>query len=1098
MSRKHFIFILAFLLVLALMIMAEPGDRLEFTKAESVQYAQSPSARGPCTLSYTDGILNGWFQGFSAGMQNISYYDPATCPSLPAYPFEITDFSFTLYDWGDGTVQWPVTVDVVVYDMAVQGDSCSGPGAELCRVSVTCDSATFCFPNAGMVIFPTPCCVTGPFYAGIEYTNPGVGAFPSVVYDDQAPPATCINWFYYSGVWYKWADIWADPIPGYPMFWINGETNSANCGCFWKPGDPHKMHFPQLPNEAGWDVNATQPMILADDFMCMKSGPITDFHFWGGWKGDVEGQIIEFVLSIHADIPADPPSIPYSRPGPTLWEWEVFDFTATQYDPPSLEGWYDPATGEVLPDNQAHYWQYDICLDPTNPDLFVQDSGRIYWLNISAIVADPQGTTWGWKSTNDHWNDDAVWATWGNLNWIDIWEPAEEQVNPFYITIDPTGAFLGGGGGGAYGDGWYWYPEENWWNIWFYDHPYDSTRKKYGFIQFDAFPFDPGLPMELEVAVNWATDLWSIDFPDAGPPMPGADETMYIGRTSLFFSQQFEGHYGPFWYEIPDYNPEWVSVDVRGYNFDIIGGDLMHACQGSLDLAFVITGEVPVEDSGACCYDPTGGPPGVCIYTTQTQCEQILGGVYEGTGIQCQGDEACCLPSGACVMADALCCTNELGGTPQGPGSTCQPLEACCFSDGTCQNLDPQCCTQLGGTPQGAGSVCGPVQACCMSDGSCQMLDSLCCIDIGGIPQGTGSNCQGTVACCFPDGTCQTVTRVCCDDMGGIPSPFGAPMCLGDMNGDGFDDACVIREDLKWRQLPDLNPTGIDVAATCPSMSHECIVLAEDFLCTENGLITEIHIYGSWYGDQFPGDPGNVTFVLSIHDDVPAGIDQPWSHPRSMFWTETFVPGQFDVRPYGVDLVEGYYDPIMQFYEPVGDYSCWEYIFYLQEPFLQEGTEIDPIVYWLDVQAYPETESYFGWKTSRDHWNDDGVWSIGMEPIDPLQWVELVYPFGHPFELESIDLAFEIYGIPQICDCIPGDANNDGGINVGDAVYIIAYVFKGGPPPAPYPICSGDANCDCQCNVGDAVYLISYVFKGGPPPCDCLTWLSICGPPLRK
>jgi hypothetical protein len=86
----------------------------------------------------------------------------------------------------------------------------------------------------------------------------------------------------------------------------------------------------------------------------------------------------------------------------------------------------------------------------------------------------------------------------------------------------------------------------------------------------------------------------------------------------------------------------------------------------------------------------------------------------------------------------------------------------------------------------------------------------------------------------------------------------------------------------------------------------------------------------------------------------------------------------------------------------------------------------------------------------------------------------------------------------DLCDCIPGDANNDGQVNVGDAVYLISYVFKGGPPPTPYPICSGDANCDCTVNVGDAVYVIAYVFKGGPAPCDCLTWLLICGPPLRQ
>jgi hypothetical protein len=62
-----------------------------------------------------------------------------------------------------------------------------------------------------------------------------------------------------------------------------------------------------------------------------------------------------------------------------------------------------------------------------------------------------------------------------------------------------------------------------------------------------------------------------------------------------------------------------------------------------------------------------------------------------------------------------------------------------------------------------------------------------------------------------------------------------------------------------------------------------------------------------------------------------------------------------------------------------------------------------------------------------------------------------------------------------------GDANADGAINVGDAVYIINYIFKGGPAPAPYE--AGDANKDGTVNVGDAVYIINFIFKGGPAPC---------------
>jgi len=63
---------------------------------------------------------------------------------------------------------------------------------------------------------------------------------------------------------------------------------------------------------------------------------------------------------------------------------------------------------------------------------------------------------------------------------------------------------------------------------------------------------------------------------------------------------------------------------------------------------------------------------------------------------------------------------------------------------------------------------------------------------------------------------------------------------------------------------------------------------------------------------------------------------------------------------------------------------------------------------------------------------------------------------------------------------LAGDANGDGQVNIGDAVFIITYVFRGGP--APDPLSSGDANCDAKINVGDAVYIVTYIFRGGPAP----------------
>ena len=208
----------------------------------------------------------------------------------------------------------------------------------------------------------------------------------------------------------------------------------------------------------------------------------------------------------------------------------------------------------------------------------------------------------------------------------------------------------------------------------------------------------------------------------------------------------------------------------------------------------------------------------------------------------------------------------------------------------------------------------------------------------------------------------------------------------------------------KWVQLPDLQDTGIDVLATTP------MKLADDFECTETGYITGIHIWGSWLNDRLPmpaiggpGDANNVRFRLSIFSDIPAGVDS-YSRPGELLQEWFFDPGTFDVSKYAVDVNEGWLNPPYD-YNPKGDTVVWQYNFLLDKPFEQMGTEEEPIVYWLALSAVVPTDpnAFFGWKTSTDHWNDDAVWST-----PGASWQELRYNFAHPFEGDSMDLAFVI------------------------------------------------------------------------------------------
>jgi hypothetical protein len=72
----------------------------------------------------------------------------------------------------------------------------------------------------------------------------------------------------------------------------------------------------------------------------------------------------------------------------------------------------------------------------------------------------------------------------------------------------------------------------------------------------------------------------------------------------------------------------------------------------------------------------------------------------------------------------------------------------------------------------------------------------------------------------------------------------------------------------------------------------------------------------------------------------------------------------------------------------------------------------------------------------------------------------------------------------------PGDANQDGSVDLSDAVSFLLRLFGGGARPLP---CEGaltaagnlvvlDLNLDGAVNLTDPVYLLAYLFQRGPPP----------------
>jgi hypothetical protein len=61
-----------------------------------------------------------------------------------------------------------------------------------------------------------------------------------------------------------------------------------------------------------------------------------------------------------------------------------------------------------------------------------------------------------------------------------------------------------------------------------------------------------------------------------------------------------------------------------------------------------------------------------------------------------------------------------------------------------------------------------------------------------------------------------------------------------------------------------------------------------------------------------------------------------------------------------------------------------------------------------------------------------------------------------------------------------GDCNNDGNIDISDAVCILNFLYKKGA--APECLDSGDVNDDGNLDISDAIYVLNFLFLDGPDP----------------
>jgi hypothetical protein len=184
---------------------------------------------------------------------------------------------------------------------------------------------------------------------------------------------------------------------------------SAPVQADWDPSDPSPWKWVQMPNEtpSGYDIAVGligEQRMVADDFLCTLSGPITDIHLWMSYQFDmyiVPPMLQPFRLQIWSDLSVNDPNNPfgYSMPLEPLWERIMTPTAVRPWVQGVQENWWDPVTGFFAPDSEIQQFNFDPIERP-----FEQIAGTVYWLSVEAL-GDPNGLYddhIGWKTSIEH------------------------------------------------------------------------------------------------------------------------------------------------------------------------------------------------------------------------------------------------------------------------------------------------------------------------------------------------------------------------------------------------------------------------------------------------------------------------------------------------------------------------------------------------------------------------------------------------------------------------------------------------------------------------------------------------------------------------
>ena len=850
--------------------------------------------------------------------------------------------------------------------------------------------------------------------------------------------------------------------------------------------------FVQLPDIStnGMDIDfGNVPTILADDFVCTNTGPISDIHLWVSSIANAPATGAQIQLSIWEDVPAGP--LGPSHPGRRLWFENFFpgDYQVVLAATGLTEQFWklDPLPAQFL-GYESNLFLYNFF--PKLPYYQTGSSAApvIYWLGVTFLNNQPPQ---GWKTTTNHLAPDA--AVLGHINavgdvtdWRTLLDPRNpnsrldfafalttlKPANPPVQCVETNGVkYLQPpkiDGGYDVWDNGPWVLADDFictttgpitdihiWGSWLQDRV--QTNLSFWIGIYDdvpsitngtvIIPSRPGTNLLWQQWFNpgdYSSQLWGTGieyFLDPGPPaLMGPDSQAYyycFYPTNPLVQQGAPNQPKIYWLAVYAKSPVptaepfgWKTTFNRRFDISVHtpwpgAAPITTAWDPTYDLNFT-----PLDLAFKLTTSTNQPPPQDCI-ENKVKYEQPpkVDGGYD------------VWDNGPWVLADDFICTNTgpvtdihiwgswlqdraqtnlsfwigiyddvpaIAGSPSRPGTNLlwqqwfAPGEYAhrVWGTGVEYFLDP-----------GPPAIMGPdsvahyycfyptnpfVQLGTLTQPRIYWLAVHAVSPTGfGEPFGWKSTFERTfdisVHTDWPGAAPITTDWKPTIDPNNIPLDLAFKITTS--TNEPPPQQCV-EQQVKYVQWPD-RQAGFDVWDNGPW------VLADDFICTNTGPVTDIHIWGSWLKDQ---PTTNLNFWIGIYDDVPALPTSP-SHPGNLKWQQWFGPGQY-VRTLDGSGIEQFLDPgppsIMG-----PDSNIWYYCFYPTNAFIQEGTLNAPKIYWLVVHSDtpPGSGEQFGWKSTMQRRFDisvHGPWPGGPPPA-AFPWTPTIDVTGR-----ELDLAFKV------------------------------------------------------------------------------------------